>query len=93
MKKWYVSQKKADFAGIAEKFGIDPVVARIIRNRDLVTDEEISAYLSSGEDGLHDPALMLGTDKGAELILTDIEAGKKLRVIGDYDIDGICANI
>jgi len=91
MKKWYVSQKKADFAGIAEKFGIDPVVARIIRNRDLVTDEEISAYLSSGEDGLHDPALMLGTDKGAELILTDIEAGKKLRVIGDYDIDGICA--
>lgn len=91
MRKWYVSQKKADFAGIAEKFGIDPVVARIIRNRDIVTDEEISAYLSSGEDGLHDPALMLGTDKGAELILTDIEAGKKLRVIGDYDIDGICA--
>lgn len=91
MRKWYVSQKKADFAGIAEKFGIDPVVARIIRNRDVVTEEEISAYLGSGEDGLHDPALMLGTDEGAKLILTDIEAGRKLRVIGDYDIDGICA--
>ncbi len=91
MKKWYVSQKKADFAGIAEKFGIDPVVARIIRNRDVVTEEEISAYLSSGEDGLHDPSLMLGTEEGAKLILSDIESGKKLRVIGDYDIDGICA--
>ena len=91
MRKWYVSQKKADFAGIAEKFGIDPVVARIIRNRDVVTEEEISAYLSSGEDGLHDPALMLGADEGAKLVLSDIEAGRKLRVIGDYDIDGICA--
>ncbi|MBR4753560.1 MAG: DHH family phosphoesterase, partial [Lachnospiraceae bacterium] len=91
MKKWYVSQKKADFDAIGKKFGIDPVIARIIRNRDIITEEEIEDFLNPGVHRLHDPASMLGADEGALLILQEIRKGSRIRVIGDYDIDGTCA--
>ena len=91
MKKWYVSAKKADFNQIGEEFHIDPVIARIIRNRDVITESEIKEFLSSGVDLLHDPALMLGMEEGVELLLSKIKAACKIRIIGDYDIDGISA--
>lgn len=91
MKKWYVSAKKADFNQIGKDFSIDPVVARIIRNRDIETNEGIEEYLHTGWDKLIEPELMLGVNEGVEILLDKIESGSKIRVIGDYDIDGICA--
>ncbi|MBE6014147.1 MAG: single-stranded-DNA-specific exonuclease RecJ [Lachnospiraceae bacterium] len=91
MKKWYVSAKKADFNRIGETFGIDPVIARIIRNRDITSDEEIDRFLHPDSGKMGDAALMADIDKGATLLLSEIKQHSKLRVIGDYDIDGISA--
>ena len=87
--KWYVAAKKADFQGIAKRFGIDPVIARIIRNRDVVGDDEIRQYLYGTRAELGDPAQLQGGLEAASLLKQKIEAGKKIRIIGDYDIDGV----
>ncbi|MBR1849332.1 MAG: single-stranded-DNA-specific exonuclease RecJ [Lachnospiraceae bacterium] len=91
MSNWVVSAKKADFQHIAEKFGIDPVIARIIRNRDVCTEEEIETYLHGGIEALHDPHEMKGMDEASKIILEEIQKGTKIRIIGDYDVDGICS--
>lgn len=91
MAKWMVSAKKADFNRIAERFGIDPVIARIIRNRDLVTEEEIERFLHGTLDDLHSPYLLKDVEKAADILLCKISEQKKLRIIGDYDIDGVCS--
>lgn len=91
MAKWMVSAKKADFAAIADKFHIDPVIARIIRNRDVVGDERIDEFLNGTPDNLHSPYLMKDIEKAAAILLDKIKGGKSIRVIGDYDIDGICS--
>ena len=87
--KWYVAAKKADFQGIAKRFGIDPVTARIIRNRNVVGDDEIRQYLYGTRAELGDPAQLQGGLEAASLLKQKIEAGKKIRIIGDYDIDGV----
>lgn len=91
MAKWMVSAKKADFAAIADKFHIDPVIARIIRNRDVVGDEQIDVFLNGTLDDLHSPYLMKDIEKAAAILLDKIKDGRTIRVIGDYDIDGICS--
>ena len=91
MSKWMVAAKKADFNGIAEKYGITPVLARIIRNRDITQDCDIRRFLEGNLADLHDPFLMKGMEQAVELLLSRIEAGLPVRVIGDYDVDGICS--
>lgn len=91
MSKWMIAAKRADFASIADKFNISQIVARLIRNRDVITDEEIDAYINCGRAQLHDPFLLPDMDKSAELLLRKVEGGKKIRIIGDYDVDGICS--
>lgn len=89
--KWMVAAKRADFNEISKKFGIDPVTARIIRNRDVIGDEAIQEYLYGGLESLHDPALLKGCREAACLLAEKIRQGKRIRVIGDYDIDGVNA--
>ena len=91
MGKWMVSAKKADFNKIAERFHIDPVVARIIRNRDVVGEEEIAKFLHGSIADLYDPALLKDAEKAARILCEKTREKKKIRVIGDYDIDGVCA--
>ena len=91
MSKWMVAAKKADFNGIAEKYGITPVLARIIRNRDITQDCDIRRFMEGNLADLHDPFLMKGMEQAVELLLSRIEAGLPVRVIGDYDVDGICS--
>ena len=91
MDKWYVYAKKADFKGISERFGIDQVTARILRNRDIVTDEEIDYFLNAGLDDLYDERLIPDLEKAAAIIYEAIVSEKSIRIIGDYDIDGVCA--
>ena len=91
MAKWVVSAKKADFNQIAEKFHIDPVIARIIRNRDIVGDDRIDAFLHGTVEDMHSPWLLKDAEQAAQLLRGKIESGKRIRVIGDYDIDGICS--
>ncbi len=89
--KWYVTAKKADFNAIGARFGIDPVTARIIRNRDIIGEEAVADYLSCSVHSLHDPHMLKDVDKAAAVIESKIADRKKIRVIGDYDIDGVNA--
>lgn len=91
MARWMVAAKKADFDGIAAKYHISPVLARIMRNRDVVGDEEIEKYLHGDIKDLHDPLLLKDLKKAAEIMMEKIRGRKKIRIIGDYDVDGICA--
>ena len=86
-----VYQKKADFNRWAQEFSISPIVARIIRNRDMMTDEQVGEYLQGGEECLHSPMLFKDMEKAVHIIEKKIEEGKKLRIINDYDIDGVCS--
>ena len=81
--EWMLTQKRADFFGIAEKYNIDPVIARIIRNRDVIEDEEIAAFLKSDINELHNPGLMKDMDKGCEIIKQKILQKKSIRIIAD----------
>lgn len=91
MEKWFVMRKGAPFQEIAEKFHIHPILARLIRNRDVVGDENIQMYLHGTIADLHDGILMKDMNRAIDIILEKIQDGKKIRVIGDYDIDGINA--
>ena len=92
MEKWVVSAKRADFQKIAETFGIDPVTARLIRNRNVVGMDEIQKYLYGNTRLLPSPWLMKDMEKAVDILENKIKEGKKIRIIGDYDIDGIMAS-
>lgn len=91
MQKWRVYSKKADFDAIGSRFNIDPVTARIIRNRDVTDMENVDMYLNGTLDRLHDPMMMKDMDKAVSVIASSIRDNKHIRIIGDYDIDGICS--
>lgn len=89
MEKWYVAAKKADFKGIARRFGIDQVTARIIRNRDIIEENDIDKYLNGTVADLYPPEQMKDMEKAVALLQKKIAEKKKIRIIGDYDIDGV----
>ena len=89
--KWMVHSKKADFDGFAKTLGVSPIVARIMRNKDLETIDEQKRFLDNSLENLHNPSLMKDMDKAIDIIINKIEEVKHIRVIGDYDIDGICS--
>lgn len=91
MKKWMLQRKSANFEEIARKYNISPITARVMRNRDIVTDEEINKFLNGTLDDLYDPFLLKDMDKAVEIICNAIEGGKKIKIVGDYDIDGVCS--
>ena len=89
MERWVVAAKRADFAAIGKEFGIDPVIARLIRNRDVQDRDEIRRYLYGKVDELASPHLMKDVDKAVEILRNKIKGKKRIRIIGDYDIDGV----
>lgn len=90
--RWVLSAKKADFYGVARKFNIDPVIARLIRNRDVMEDSDIASYLQSDWTRMNDPVLMKNIKEASELLIKKIREQKKIRIISDYDVDGIMSN-
>ena len=92
MAKWVVMAKRADFDEMAKRHQITPMLARLIRNRDLISEEEVDKYLNGTLDDLYDPFLMKDMEKAAIIIRTKIQQKKSIRIIGDYDVDGICAS-
>ena len=83
--------KRADFNAISARFHISPVTARIIRNRDVEGEEAVDRYLNGTLDQLYDPHLMKDMDKAVALIHEKIREGVRIRIVGDYDIDGVCS--
>lgn len=91
MENWVLVRKGAPFTEIAEKFHISPITARLIRNRNIVGDAAIEQYLNGTIADLQDGMLMKDMNKAVDILLEKMQDGKKIRVIGDYDIDGINA--
>lgn len=89
--RWVLLRKGADFAGIGKKFHISPRLACLIRNRDIVGDEQIENYLYGTIADLGDGMLMKDMDRAVEILMEKIREGAPIRIIGDYDIDGVCA--
>lgn len=87
--QWVVVTKSADFHGIGQTYGVDPVIARIVRNREVVGEDALRNYFSPDISHLHDPSGLKGAGDAAELLRQKIAGQKKIRIIGDYDIDGI----
>ncbi len=92
MKKWFLYNKKADFKAIADKFDIDQVTARILRNRDINSEAQINQYLhGSLEEDLHSPLYLPDAIKCMNQLNRAIAEKAHIRVVGDYDVDGVCA--
>ena len=91
MEKWVVMAKKADFQEIGRTFGIDPVIARLIRNRDVEGMDNIRSYLYGTMEEIPSPWLLKDIDTAVEILKQKIDSGEKIRIIGDYDIDGVTA--
>ena len=90
--KWVVAAKRADFRAIGQKYNIDPVIARLIRNRDVIGDDAINKYLHGSTEDLYEPEEMKGMPEAAAYLTEAIGAGEPIRIIGDYDIDGVMAS-
>ena len=87
--EWRVYTKKADFKAIGDKYKIDQVVARIIRNRDIITPEQYEEYINGDLTSLHSPWLLKDMERAADIVRSAVDDGKAIRIVGDYDIDGI----
>jgi len=92
MEKWFIAAKKADFNKIGNKFGVDPVIARLIRNRDHITECEIDNYLNGSLENLYSPWKLKDMDKAVKILQKKISEKKKIRIISDYDVDGVISN-
>ena len=88
---WMLQTKRADFQGLSAALGVSPVAVRIMRNRGLETEEDMRRYLYGTVDELYDGGLMKDMGKAVQILLDKLKSGMKIRIIGDYDIDGVCS--
>lgn len=88
---WMLYTKRADFNGLAARLGVSPVSVRIMRNRGIETEEGMYRYLYGTPEDMYDGRLMRDMEKAAGLLMEKIRSGKRIRIIGDYDIDGVCS--
>ena len=89
--QWMMHTKRADFTEIGQRFSISPITARIIRNRDVVGDKAIEQYLCGTVRDLYDPDLLPDMDRAVDILKEKIANRAKIRIVGDYDIDGVCS--
>ncbi len=91
MEKWFIKNKKADFDLIAKNFGISPILARLAINRGVTSKEQLEQYLNPSFKYLHSPYSMKDIKKASSILEQKIKEGKAIRIIGDYDVDGVMA--
>lgn len=92
MEKWFIQTKRADFFALGKEFQIDPVIVRLIRNRDVIGKDAIRDYLYGNLNNLHDPHQLKDAKKAADILMTKWKQKKKVRIISDYDVDGVVSN-
>jgi single-stranded-DNA-specific exonuclease len=87
--KWFIKNKKIDYKKMAHKYGITEFMSRLIINRDILNDGMIKSYINPDFDKLHNPKEMKDLEKAVDIIYHKISANKKIRIVGDYDVDGV----
>ncbi len=90
--KWMLRTKKADFNEIGKKFNVDPLIARLIRNRDIILEEDIKKYLYGNKEDMYSPYLLKDMEKAVSILEEKIKNQSKIRIISDYDVDGVISN-
>ncbi|MFR9026413.1 MAG: single-stranded-DNA-specific exonuclease RecJ [Clostridium sp.] len=88
---WMLHAKKADFNALSGRFHISPVTARIIRNRDIESEAEFDRYLNGSLEDLYSPGLLPDMEEAVQRISRAVQEKRRLRIVGDYDIDGVCS--
>ncbi len=91
--RWILYAKRADFARIARTYGIDPVTAKVMRNRDVIDEKAIQSYLQGTKESLHSPYLMKDAKKAAQMIDRAIRLGDLIAIASDFDNDGIFSSM
>ena len=89
---WVIQMKRADFNALSEQFHIDPVVARILVNRG-VPEDKFAEFLNPTVDTMHSPFLLEDINQAVRILIHDMEEGHKVRIVSDYDVDGIMSNV
>ncbi|EHJ01536.1 single-stranded-DNA-specific exonuclease RecJ [Clostridium sp. DL-VIII] len=87
--RWFIKNIKADYKQISKKYGITELMSKLIVNRNIINDEMIKSYINPGLDKLHDPSEMKDLNKAVQIVIDKIKSGKKIRIVGDYDVDGV----
>lgn len=91
MEKWFIKNRKADFGTIAARFGISPILARLSVNRGMNSNEELEEYLHPSMEQLYNPMDLKDMEKTCDLLKRKIHEQQKIRIVGDYDVDGVMA--
>ncbi len=89
--KWFIKNKAGNFNRIGNEYHIDPVIAQLIVNRGINNKEEMEQYLNPSLKHMHNPLLMKDLEKACDILKEKMKEGKKIRIIGDYDVDGVMA--
>lgn len=89
---WRIMSRRADFKAIGSRFGVDPVVARVMVNRGMSTEQDIDMYLNGDREFLHDPALMRDLPEAGRILYEKLRDNRHIRIISDYDVDGVSSN-
>lgn len=89
MDNWTICNKTGDFDMIKRRFGVNDITARLLVNRGITEPSQIEEFLHPTLSDLHPASLLLGMDEAVRIIAEAIGNGKHIRVIGDYDVDGI----
>lgn len=89
MEKWFIKNKKGNIKDISEKFKVNGVVSKLLINRDLIDDSSIEMFLNPDLDRLHSPVLLKDIIHASNLVNEDVKNNRKIRIVGDYDVDGI----
>ncbi len=87
--RWFVKNIKADYKNISKKYGISELITRLMINRNVVEDDMIKNYINPNYSNFHDPYEMKDIEKAAKILKEKIELKEKIRIIGDYDVDGV----
>ncbi len=91
MEKWVIKNKKGDFEKLSRELSVLPVTAKLLCNRGIHEKEDAERFLKAGYEALISPFAMHGMDTACELIKKAVAEREKIRVVGDYDVDGITA--
>lgn len=87
--RWFIKNKRVDYKKMAHKYGITEFMSRLIVNRDILNDGMIKSYINPDFDKLHNPKSMKDLERAVDIICNKISSNKKIRIVGDYDVDGV----